>query len=100
MKFKQFIFAALLFSACASATTLSAHASTVSLGGGKTLTDATTRRVLDAAAPLLGVSSAQLYTEYQTGLVTIAYLGPIRGGHRYGVTRGNSYIITDDLIGR
>lgn len=62
----------------------------------ETLSDATVQQVLDAAAPLVGESSASLYRQYQAGIVTITDLGPVRGGHRYQVSRANSFVV--DLI--
>jgi hypothetical protein len=64
----------------------------------ETLSDATVQQVLDAAAPLVGESSASLYARYQAGSVTITDLGPIRGGYTYRVSSGDTIIIVD-LVG-
>ena len=87
--------AALLWAAPASQ--LRAHApDSRHLMAEETLSDATVQQVLDAAAPLVGESSASLYSQYQAGIVTITDLGPVRGGHRYQVSRANSFVV--DLI--
>jgi hypothetical protein len=96
MNFKHILLAALLFSA--SASPLSADSARSILAATESLSDATVQRVLALAAPLLGTSSANLNAGYQAGTVTITDLGPVRDGHRYGVTRGSDYVIIDDLV--
>ena len=64
----------------------------------ETLSDATAQRVLEAAAPHWGTTSATLYAEYQGGRVSITDLGPSARGHSYGVTRGTDYIIIDEWV--
>lgn len=91
MNFRHIVFAFLLFSA--SASVVHALPSTVVLMAEETLTDATAQQVLDAAAPLIGESSASLFSQYQAGTITITDLGPVRGGHRYQVSRGQDIVI-------
>ena len=95
-KFQFILFTGLLMAA--SASPLSALPATAILMAEETLTDATAQQVLDAAAPLMGESSASLYARYQAGSVTITDLGPIRGGHTYRVSSRDTIIIVD-LIG-
>lgn len=91
MNFRHVVFAFLLFSASASA--LHALPSTAIVVAEETLSDATAQQVLDAAAPLIGESSASLFSQYQAGTTTITDLGPVRGGQRYQVSRGHSIVI-------
>jgi hypothetical protein len=98
MKIVHVLFAALLFAAPASQ--LSARISsfpTVQM----TLSDATAQKVLDAAAPRIGESSASLYARYQAGSVTITDLGPISNGNRYAVYHRSQvdYIVVDIIQG-
>lgn len=93
MNLKPIFFAALLFSAPASQ--LSALPSTVIVIAEESLTDATAQRVLDEAAPQFGESSTSLMSQYRAGTVSITDLGPVRGGNRYEVSRGNNIIIVD-----
>jgi hypothetical protein len=91
MNFRHVVFAFLLFSA--SASVVHALPSTAILVAEESLTDATAQQVLDAAAPLIGESSASLFSQYQAGTITITDLGPVRGGHRYQVSRGQDIVI-------
>jgi hypothetical protein len=64
----------------------------------ESLGTATAQQVLDAAAPLVGESSASLYTQYTAGVVSITDLGPIRGGHRYQVSKAGVYDFVIDIV--
>jgi hypothetical protein len=96
MKISHLLLSAFLLATPASR--LSAHSAFSTTMVEESLDDATARRVLSLAAPLLATTSLTLYAEYQVGIVTITDLGPIRNGRRYGVTRGSDYIIIDDFV--
>jgi hypothetical protein len=86
----------------APASQLSAHtASMPQAQADETLSDATAQKVLDAAAPRIGESSASLYARYQAGSVTITDLGPISNGNRYAVYHRSQvdYIVVDIIQG-
>jgi hypothetical protein len=87
------LFALLL---AAPAGQLSAHHTAAKLLAGQPTNGITPRQVLNVAAPLFGTTADSLYAGYLAGTVTIAYVGPIRNGHRYAVTSGNTIII--DII--
>jgi hypothetical protein len=61
------------------------------------LDSATTSRVLRLAAPEFGMTEVQLSALYDAGQVQIDDLGPIRGGHRYGVAHGTQWFPIDDI---
>jgi hypothetical protein len=95
-KFQILFFAGLLMAAPASAA--HTHLTPASYVVEEALSDATAQQVLDAAAPQVGETAASLYGQYKSGAVQIADLGPIRGGHRYEVSRGQDFIIIIDII--
>lgn len=64
----------------------------------ETLSDAIVSRVLHLASAEFGVDDAQMVAQYNAGQVHIDDLGPIRGGHRYGVTYNADYVIVADLV--
>lgn len=75
---------------------LSAHA-IASTSASELLDSATTSRVLRLAAPAFGMTDIQLTALYDAGQVQIDDLGPIRDGHRYGVTYGTQWFPIDDI---
>jgi hypothetical protein len=77
---------------------LSARALPAFVQADETLSDATAQQVLEAAAPQIGESATSLYAQYQSHLVAITDLGPIRGGHRYAVSKAGAYSIIIDLV--
>lgn len=98
MKQLSILFLAALLWAAPASPLSALPASTIHLAE-ETLTDATSQQVLEAAAPLMGESSASLYARYQAGSVNITDLGPIRGGHTYRVSSGDTLIIVDLVAG-
>ena len=80
----------------APADRLSARAA-ASASASELLDSATTSRVLRLAAPAFGMTDFQMTALYDAGQVQIDDLGPIRGGHRYGVTHGAQWFPIDDI---
>lgn len=95
MKVLSLLFAGLLLAAPVGQ--LSARTTPVLAMAAESLSTATVGRVLELAAPQFGMTTAQLTALYDAGQVQIDDLGPIRGGHRYGVTHGTQWFPIDDI---
>lgn len=89
------LFAGLLLAA--PARQLSARTTPATVMAEESLDIATVSRVLRLAAPAFGMTDVALTALYDAGRVQIDDLGPIRGGHRYGVTHGTQWFPIDDL---
>lgn len=61
--------------------------------------DGTAYQVCAAAAPQVGESAESLYTQYQSGRITITELGAVPNGRRYAIARDQDFVIIIDVTG-